>query len=96
MILSSILERKGGKEIGRDDVREDVGDTFGIEQTIDRFYAEGKTLLVRQEFKMERKGSRHPGIERMSIRPEKSYGPEDVSFMVLSMWYSSVMFTEEN
>jgi len=63
---SKIFERKGGKVIGRSEVKEKGLETLGRE-TVKCFQAEGKIPLVRQEFKMKRKGSRQVGTESKSI-----------------------------
>jgi len=93
---SRIFERKGGRGIGRSEVKEEGLETLGSGKTVECFKAEGKVPLVRQEFKMKRRGSRQVGAESKSIRPENSYGFEEVSLMVFSMLYSSVIFIGKN
>jgi len=45
---------------------------------------------------MKRRGSAQAGSESNSIWPERSYGLEEVSLIVFSTLYNSVMFIVEN
>jgi len=96
IMRSRIFDRKGGRVMGRSEVKEVGLGVLGRGRTVECFQAEGKVPLVRQWFKIKRRGLRHAGAESKSIRPEKSYGHEEVSLMDFSMLYKSVMFIGEN